>query len=129
MSAMSEAALDIATPSGKDKGTENFPVGSALISRALRPHVHAYYRWARMADDIVDNPALSPEDKVARLDTMEAVLKDPTRRDVPVAAEMRESLKATHVPAVRKPSRSPPSRRVIWPMVNGAVAAMSRPKL
>ena len=53
-----------------------------------------------MADDIVDNPALSPEDKVARLDTMEAVLKDPTRRDVPVAAEMRESLKATHVPEV-----------------------------
>jgi squalene synthase HpnC len=97
---MSEAALDIATPSGKNKGTENFPVGSALISPALRPHVHAYYRWARMADDIVDNPALSPEDKVARLDLMEAVLKDPARRDVPVAAEMRESLKATNVPAV-----------------------------
>ncbi len=31
MSAMSEAALDIATPSGKNKSTENFPVGSALI--------------------------------------------------------------------------------------------------
>lgn len=97
---MSEAALDIATPSGKNKGTENFPVGSALIRPDLRPHVHAYYRWARMADDIADNPALAPEDKVARLDLMEAVLTDPTRRDVPVAAEMRESLKATHVPEV-----------------------------
>lgn len=97
---MSEAALDIATPSGKNKSTENFPVGSALIRPDLRPHVHAYYRWARMADDIADNPALAPEDKVARLDAMEAALKDPARRDVPVAAEMRDSLKATHVPAV-----------------------------
>ena len=97
---MSEAALDIATPSGKNKGTENFPVGSALIRRDLRPHVHAYYRWARTADDIADNPALAPEDKVARLDLMEAVLKDPARRDVPVAAEMRESLQATRVPEV-----------------------------
>ena len=97
---MSEAALDIATPSGKTTGTENFPVGSALIRPDLRPHVHAYYRWARMADDIADNPALAAEDKVARLDLMEAVLKDPARHDVPVAADMRESLKATHVPEV-----------------------------
>ncbi|HET6618462.1 MAG TPA: squalene synthase HpnC [Dongiaceae bacterium] len=97
---MSEAALDIATPSGKDKSTENFPVGSALIRPDLRPHVHAYYRWARMADDIADNPALAPEDKVARLDLMEAALKDPARRDVPVAADMRESLRATNVPEV-----------------------------
>lgn len=97
---MSGAALDIATPSGKNSGTENFPVGSALIRPDLRPHVHAYYRWARMADDIADNPALAPEDKVRRLDLMEEVLKDPARRDVPVAAAMRESLKATNVPAV-----------------------------
>lgn len=97
---MSEAALDIATPSGKHSGSENFPVGSALIRRELRPHVRAYYRWARMSDDIADNPALVPEDKVARLDLMEAVLKDPVRRDVPVAADMRDSLKATRVPEV-----------------------------
>ncbi len=97
---MSESALEIATPSGKNSGTENFPVGSALIRADLRPHVHAYYRWARMADDIADNPALAADDKVRRLDLMEEVLKDPARRDVPVAAEMRESLKATDVPAV-----------------------------
>jgi hydroxysqualene synthase len=97
---MSEAAMDIATPSGKNSGTENFPVGSALIRPDLRPHVHAYYRWARMSDDIADNPALAPDDKIARLDLMEAVLKDPARRDVPVAADMRESLKRTpNVPA------------------------------
>lgn len=97
---MSEAALDIATPSGKNSGTENFPVGSKLIRADLRPHVHAYYRWARMADDIADNPALAAEDKVRRLDVMEEVLKDPARRDVPVAAAMRESLAQTSVPEV-----------------------------
>lgn len=95
---MSETSLEIATPSGKSSATENFPVGSALIRAELRPHVHAYYRWARMADDIADNPSLSPGDKVRRLDLMEAVLKDPARHDVPVAAAMRESLKQRPVP-------------------------------
>lgn len=95
---MSETAMEIATPSGKNSATENFPVGSALIRPDLRPHVHAYYRWARMADDIADNPELAPEDKVRRLDLMEAVLRDPARRDVPVAAAMRESLAQKPVP-------------------------------
>lgn len=91
---------DIATPSGKTKSTENFPVGSMLIRPDLRAHVHAYYRWARMADDIADNPALSPQDKIRRLDLMEEVLLHPTRDDVPVAAAMRESLKVTKLPTV-----------------------------
>ena len=44
--------------SGKDRGDENFPVGSLLIRRDLRRHVHAYYAFARNADDISDSPAL-----------------------------------------------------------------------
>lgn len=94
------AEPDISTPSGKNKATENFPVGSALIRPDLRAHVHAYYRWARMADDIADNPALSPDDKIRRLDLMEEVLLHPSRSDVPVAAAMRESLKETRLPTV-----------------------------
>lgn len=97
---MMAADPDIATPSGKNRSTENFPVGSVLIRPDLRAHVHAYYRWARMADDIADNPALSPEDKIRRLDLMEEVLLHPTRTDVPVAAAMRESLRATNLPPV-----------------------------
>ncbi len=93
-------AQEIATPSGKNKNTENFPVGSVLIRPDLRKHVHAYYRWARMGDDIADNPALSPEEKVHRLDLMEEVLLHPSRQDVPEAAAMRESLKATNLPTV-----------------------------
>ncbi len=37
----------IETPSGKGARDENFPVGSWLIRPALRPHVHAFYRFAR----------------------------------------------------------------------------------
>jgi len=62
------------TPSGKGAGDENFPVGSILLPRALRAHVARYYAFARAIDDIADNPALPPDDKIARLDAFEAVL-------------------------------------------------------
>ena len=94
---MTATVADIATPSGKHSGNENFPVGSALIRAALRPHVHAFYRFARMADDIADNPALAPGDKIRRLDLMEAVLLDATREDIRQSADLRRSLAATHV--------------------------------
>lgn len=55
---------------GKTAKEENFPVGSFLIARPLRPHVAAYYRFARSADDISDHPALTPAEKVAGLKAM-----------------------------------------------------------
>lgn len=97
---MSDQVVDIATPSGKNASNENFPVGSLLIRPDLRVHVHAFYRFARMADDIADNPALEPDDKIRRLDMMEAVLLDPAREDLPVAADLRRSLAATSVAPV-----------------------------
>lgn len=97
---MTVAAPEIATPSGKSAASENFPVGSALIRADLRPHVHAFYRFARMGDDIADNPTLAPEEKVARLDMMEAALLDPTRDDIPQAADLRRSLAQTGVAPV-----------------------------
>ncbi len=50
--------------SGKDRGDENFPVGSRLIARRCRPHVHAFYTFARNADDIANTPTLPAGDKV-----------------------------------------------------------------
>jgi squalene synthase HpnC len=94
---MTAATVDIATPSGKHAGNENFPVGSALIRADLRPHVHAFYRFARMGDDIADNPALEPEDKVRRLTLMQDVLLDHGREDIPEGADLRRSLAATAV--------------------------------
>ena len=85
----------VETPSGKGRGGENFPVGSLLIRRGLRVHVHAFYRFARNADDIADNPALASADKIRRLDRMAAVLDGAPGDDAPTAAAMRQSLLAT----------------------------------
>ncbi len=94
------AADDIANVeawSGKDRGDENFPVGSRLIRADLRLHVHAFYSFARHADDIADSPTLAPEDKVARLNVMEAVLLGRRDQGSPSALHLRESLAQTKV--------------------------------
>ena len=88
---------NVETPSGKWRSAENFPVGSFLIRRDLRPHVHAFYRFARNADDIADNPALSGDEKIRRLDRMAAILDGASGQASPAAAAMRESLAETGV--------------------------------
>ncbi len=62
------------TPSGKDAKGENFPVGSWLLPKELRPHVAAFYAFARAIDDIADNPDLRSGIKLARLDGFAAAL-------------------------------------------------------
>jgi squalene synthase HpnC len=88
---------DVETWSGKDRGDENFPVGSALIRADLRQHVHAYYAFARNADDIADSFSLAPADKIARLDAMEAVLLGQRVNGSPSATRLRQSLAETGV--------------------------------
>jgi len=92
-------AANIEAWSGKDRADENFPVGSALIRRDLRAHVHAFYAFARNADDIADNAALAADEKVARLDAMEAVLLGRRQEGSPSAARLRRSLTETRVTA------------------------------
>jgi len=82
------------TPSGKRAGDENFPVGSLLLAPRVRPHVAIFYAFARAADDIADNPHLSPEDKIGRLDRMAATITGLEVGDPALdkAHRMRESL-------------------------------------
>lgn len=91
----------VETASGKGRNDENFPVASILIRPTLRPHVHAFYAFARNADDIADNPDLGAPDKLARLETMRAVLDGETapgsHSGSPSAAALRISLAATGV--------------------------------
>jgi squalene synthase HpnC len=94
-----DGATTVETPSGKERHAENFPVGSFLIRRDLRPHVHAFYRFARNADDIADNPALTPDEKIRRLDRMAAILDGAHGQDSAAAAAMRKSLIETGVTA------------------------------
>lgn len=70
-----QKGVAVETPSGKSAGDENFPVASRLIARKLRPHVKAFYAFARAIDDIADNPKLVPADKIARLEGFAAAIK------------------------------------------------------
>jgi len=97
--APSPDAEALETPSGKGRGDENFLVGSFLIRRDLRPHVHAFYRFARNADDIADNPHLAADDKVRRLDRMGEILDGAPGDDSPAASTMRRSLAETRTTA------------------------------
>lgn len=90
------------TPSGKGAGDENFPVGSFLLPRRLRPHVAKYYAFARAIDDIADNPDLAPEDKVERLDGFkDAILGRTGDRAFAKAIALRKSLLETNVDLVQ----------------------------
>jgi squalene synthase HpnC len=92
-------AAAVETPSGKGSHDENFPVGSFLIAPRLRPHVALFYGFARAIDDIADNPKLSPDDKVARLEGFEQAITGRIR-DVPgfeTAYRLRRSLVETKV--------------------------------
>lgn len=83
----------------KTSTEENFPVGSFLLPKKLRPHIMAYYNFARTADDIADNHELSPENKLKRLDDMEKVLlgqEKPTKL-TQSAEKLRTSLKETDI--------------------------------
>lgn len=97
---MTDMSLKTAeTPSGKGAGDENFPVGSILLPKRLRPHVAVFYAYARAIDDVADNPELSPEEKIRRLDGFDKALLG--ENDDPAYAKahrIRESLDATHVP-------------------------------
>ncbi|MEM9811017.1 MAG: squalene synthase HpnC [Pseudomonadota bacterium] len=91
---------DIDADSGKGAGDENFPVGSFLIAPPLRPHVAAYYNFARSADDIGDDHALSSEEKLFRLNAYRAVLLgEATGLSKPAA--LRAALLETGVPLER----------------------------
>jgi phytoene/squalene synthetase len=59
-------------PPTRDHDAENFPVASLLLPRAARAKVMEFYRFVRTADDIADSAALTPAEKLRRLDALEA---------------------------------------------------------
>ena len=72
---------------GKGAGDENFPVGSFLIAKELRPHVAAYYAFARAIDDIADDPEAPAKQKIAGLKAMDKALVKGTDADNPELAK------------------------------------------
>ena len=68
---MSEAAV---LASGKGHNDENFPVASWVLHPRHRAPIMAFYRFARLADDVADNALASPDEKLALLAQMQAGL-------------------------------------------------------
>lgn len=92
----------VEAPSGKGAADENFPVGSFLLPKRLRPHVASYYAFARAIDDIADDPALAPAEKIRRLKGFDAALRGESGYgpEFAKAHALRESMTATGVPTV-----------------------------
>ena len=59
--------MEVAEVAARAAG-ENFPVGSLLFPRALRPHVRALYCYARLVDELGDS---YDGDRLAALDELE----------------------------------------------------------
>ncbi|MFV3076954.1 squalene/phytoene synthase family protein [Niveispirillum fermenti] len=78
---MADFHLSVQTPAKPGEPTarkgmegENFPVASRLIPAPYRPHVLAFYAFARLADDIADDPHVEPDMKIAQMDALERAL-------------------------------------------------------
>lgn len=47
---------------------ENFPVASRLLPKSVRPHIAAVYAFARIADDIADEPGMAETERLEWLE-------------------------------------------------------------
>ncbi|GAC1339625.1 MAG: squalene synthase HpnC [Beijerinckiaceae bacterium] len=79
--------------SGKGHTDENFPVASLLVAAKHRAPILAFYRFARVADDVADHPDLPPPQKLALLDALEASLLGHTQSE-PEGVALRSALAA-----------------------------------
>ena len=61
--------------SGKGHNDENFPVASFILHPRHRAPIMAFYRFARAADDVADNPDAPADQKLAVLGKMRAGLE------------------------------------------------------
>ncbi|MCP5467641.1 MAG: squalene synthase HpnC [Deltaproteobacteria bacterium] len=78
---------------------ENFPVGSVLIPKKLRPHVWAVYAFARRADDIADEDFFEA-DRIPALNAWEGLLEQSLQGRVkhPVFIALKETMRQFELP-------------------------------
>ncbi len=58
---------------------ENFPVGSILLPKQFRDEIHLIYTFARVADDLADEGAMKPEERIERIDQWQTKLHNAIR--------------------------------------------------
>jgi squalene synthase HpnC len=82
---------------------ENFPVGSLLVPKSLRPHVYSIYAFARRADDFADEghgTALTASERLAALEAWEQQLEACYRGEAthPVFIALEETVREHRLP-------------------------------
>lgn len=78
---------------------ENFPVG-LLVKSELRPVISAYYRAARLADDVADTPEADEAEKLARLERIERVFRGQEKaEDFPEIMTLRDIFRQENLDA------------------------------
>lgn len=80
---------------------ENFPVASLLLPARLRRPVAVLYRFARSADDLADEGAAPPEERLAQLARYRAELSRIERREpvqAPLFRELQQVVDAYALP-------------------------------
>jgi squalene synthase HpnC len=79
---------------------ENFPVASFFMSRAYRPYIASIYAFARTADDIADESAMKPEERLLKLDEWEDKLDSCFEGDAgdPVFIALAETVRRCALP-------------------------------
>ncbi len=85
-------------PGEKTHRDENFPVASGLVSKKHRAAILAFYRFARAADDVADDPALSEGEKIRKLDAFEDTLLG-RNDDIADALPLRTAIAERGLPA------------------------------
>lgn len=78
------------------KHYENFPVGSFLIPKDLRPHFYAVYAYARTADDLGDELAGESKMKIDALEQFQCLLKynyEPAEQKHPIFYALQNTIK------------------------------------
>lgn len=78
-------------PGEKTHRDENFPVASHLVSKRHRAPILAFYRFARAADDVADDPALTEAEKIQGLDRFEEALLG-QHDEIPEALPLRAAI-------------------------------------
>ncbi len=76
---------------------ENFPVGSVLVPRKLRRHVHRLYAFARTADDIADeeqDPVLLAAYRQSFLEHVQGEVAEP----IPLFIDLAATIHELHLP-------------------------------
>jgi squalene synthase HpnC len=88
--------MEVAEVAARAAG-ENFPVGSVLFPRALRPHVRALYCYARFVDELGDS---YDGDRLAALDELESqvVLTFEGEPEWPIMRNVQPTVRAFDLP-------------------------------